>query len=176
MKIYTKTGDEGLTSLIGGHRVSKNNSRLEAYGTLDELSSFIGVLINRLSDEEDIDFLISIQNDLFILGTDLATIGKTVTQVFAEKIESEIDKIQPTLPELCCFVLPRGSEGAVFAHVCRTICRRAERRIVTLSETEEINAEILQYINRLSDYFFLLSRKCNHIAGIGEKKWEKTCR
>lgn len=176
MKIYTKTGDEGKTSLIGGHRVSKDNLRLEAYGTVDELSSFIGVLINRLVEQEDIDFLLSIQNDLFMLGAALATVGKTDCKVSAEKIETEIDKIQSSLPELHCFILPRGCEGAVFSHVCRTVCRRAERRIVTLSENFEINAEILQYFNRLSDYFFVLSRKCNKNAEINEKNWEKSCK
>lgn len=176
MKIYTKTGDKGKTCLVDGSRVDKDDVRLEAYGTADELSSFIGLLAANVKYESDKAFLMHIQNDLFDIGAALATPSKVCPEIFSSLIEAEIDKIQATLPALHSFILPGGCNEASLAHVCRTVCRRLERNIVRLEKTAEIDANIAIYVNRLSDYFFVLARKCNIIDKTPEIIWQKTCK
>jgi cob(I)alamin adenosyltransferase len=176
MKIYTKTGDKGTTSLIGGTRVAKNDTRIEAYGTIDELNSFIGLLMSKLNNNPaHLEFLKSIQQRLFDVGAYLATDTETsdsekfLTEIggdFVQSIENEIDRINETLPPLRNFVLPNGSEASALSHVCRTIARRAERRIYDLAQAiagneEAIDEKIFIFINRLSDYFFVLARTLN---------------
>lgn len=170
MKVYTKTGDKGQTSLVGGQRVSKCCERLESYGTVDELNSHIGVLISYCSDDKDKDFLVDVQGKLFVVGGYLATDnsqreirqGNIVTTEMVEEVEHEIDRLQELLPPLKLFILPGGSRAASYAHVCRTVCRRAERCILRLVETgAEVDDNVTAYINRLSDYLFVLARKLN---------------
>lgn len=170
MKVYTKTGDKGQTSLVGGQRVSKCCERLESYGTVDELNSHIGVLITYCSDDKDKDFLVDVQGKLFVVGGYLATDnsqreirqGNIVTTEMVEEVEHEIDRLQEHLPPLKLFILPGGSRAASYAHVCRTVCRRAERCILRLVETgAEVDDNVTAYVNRLSDYLFVLARKLN---------------
>lgn len=175
MKIYTRTGDEGKTSLASGQRVSKTCARLESYGTIDELCSFIGLLVTECTSEHDIQFLIDIQSQLFIVGAYLATDNEpshnptrqkadipVVTDEMVAGIEQEIDAINATLSPFRCFILPGGCRAAAVAHVCRTVCRRAERRILALvEEGAEIDTHMISYVNRLSDYLFVLARKLN---------------
>lgn len=170
MKVYTKTGDKGQTSLVGGQRVSKCCERLESYGTVDELNSHIGVLITYCTDDKDKDFLVDVQGKLFVVGGYLATDnsqhevrqGNIVTAEMVEEVEHEIDRLQELLPPLRLFILPGGSRAASYAHVCRTVCRRAERCILRLVETgATVDDNVTAYINRLSDYFFVLARKLN---------------
>lgn len=170
MKVYTKTGDKGQTSLVGGQRVSKCCERLESYGTVDELNSHIGVLITYCNDDKDKDFLVDVQGKLFVVGGYLATDnsqreirqGNIVTTEMVEEVEHEIDRLQELLPPLKLFILPGGSRAASYAHVCRTVCRRAERCILRLVETgAEVDDNVTAYVNRLSDYLFVLARKLN---------------
>ena len=191
MKIYTRAGDDGTTSLCDGSRLSKDDMRVEAYGTLDELNAHIGLLISLLqisSSKEGVrsaanltDFLSEIQGELFVIGGELAgaemkTEELVSTQKLIAKIETSIDELSSQLPVQHHFVLPGGVIPASQSHVCRTICRRAERRIVTLSHFAIVLPEIFKFVNRLSDYFFTLSRYLNNDSGISEKKWENTCR
>lgn len=180
MKIYTKTGDKGETGLFGGTRVSKNSERIEAYGTIDELNSFIGLAITESFDKEVKKLLEKIQNELFTLGSDLATpdIEKNkklkivrVPENFYIDAEQAIDYFEEKLEPLKNFILPGGSKSTALLHVCRSICRRAERRVVKLSSTEQISENILVYLNRLSDLFFVLARYENKAAGIPDTKW-----
>ena len=181
--IYTRTGDKGTTSLVGGQRVSKADRRIESYGTIDELNSFIGLLMTAIDDAEDEQFLLFIQHKLFTIGSYLATdqsttelkIESQVTQESIEKIEHEIDRIDETLPKMKNFVLPGGCRSASLAHVCRTVCRRAERRIYSLAEQAEVEDPVLIFVNRLSDYLFVLARKeCLKHNG-KEIIWDYTC-
>lgn len=180
-KIYTRTGDQGQTSLVGGQRVPKTHARLEAYGTIDELNSAIGLLETYLTEASDRTFVIGIQNRLFsvasMLATDTSEEGRqykhVVTQADVDEMEQAIDAAGEGLPGWRGFILPGGSRGAAVAHLCRTICRRAERRIYTLAAEVEVDALLLAYVNRLSDYLFVLAQKINHIAGISEKIWRK---
>lgn len=182
--IYTKTGDEGMTSLVGGIRVSKLHPRLEAYGTVDELNSQIGLLITYITDETDHEMLTDIQRKLFSVGSYLATDQeqkalREQSRIYpedVEQLEKAIDQIDSELPPLRLFVLPGGSRGAAVCHVCRTVCRRAERRILALKEECEIESNLLSYINRLSDYLFVLARKINICEKCDEIIWKKTCR
>lgn len=182
--VYTRTGDKGTTALVGGTRVPKNHIRLEAYGTVDELNSYIGVLISYLNDEKDTHFLRKIQRFLFTVGSNLATdlsirqlsAASIIEQKDVERIEQEIDRIDELLPPLTDFVLPGGSRAASLCHVCRTVCRRAERCIITLSEEAEVSDNLIAYINRLSDYLFVLSRKINLDEGVHEIFWNKGCK
>lgn len=183
-KVYTKTGDKGETSIIGGIRVKKSCERLEAYGTVDELSSHLGLLASMLPDGEDKDLIIRIQNNLFSVCSNLAT-DQSQTLLYdsaklpdgeIEILEHEVDEIMNLLPERQGFILPGGTQAAAQAHVCRTVCRRAERRIVALSEVAQISPETQQYINRLSDYLFVLAKKINFNAGVSEIIWQKVCR
>ena len=179
-KIYTRTGDQGETSLVGGQRVPKTHVRLEAYGTIDELNSAIGLLETYLADEADRTFVIGIQNRLFSVASMLATdtsdgrqYKHVVTQADVEEMEQAIDAAGEGLPGWRGFILPGGSRGAAVAHLCRTICRRAERRIYALAAEADVDALLLAYVNRLSDYLFVLAQKINHLAGISENIWRK---
>ena len=182
-KVYTRGGDKGKTSLVGGQRVSKASTRLEAYGTVDELSSHLGLLAAMLPEDDDHDMIERIQNCLFNLCTNLAT-DQDETPLYPSAhlpegeialLEQEVDTIMALLPERQGFILPGGTKAAAQAHVCRTVCRRAERRIVALSEEANVSPEVQQYVNRLSDYLFVLSKKLNFIAGCSEKLWQNAC-
>lgn len=182
MKIYTKTGDKGQTSLVGGQRVSKCCERLESYGTVDELNSFIGLLTTYCKDERDASFLTDVQAKLFIVGGYLATdnsqreirTGNIVTPEMVEAVEHEIDRIQELVPPLKLFILPGGCRGAGYAHVCRTVCRRAERQILRLVECGAVvDDNVTSYINRLSDYFFALARKLNVDDDVQDIVWRR---
>jgi len=183
-RVYTKTGDKGETSIVGGIRVKKSCERLEAYGTVDELSSQLGLLASLLPDGEDKSLIIRIQTNLFNVCTNLAT-DQSQTPLYdsakladgeIELLEQEVDRIMKLLPERQGFILPGGCQAAAQAHVCRTVCRRAERRIVSLSEVAQISPETLQYVNRLSDYLFVLAKKINFNAGVSEIVWQNVCR
>ncbi len=181
LKIYTKTGDKGTTSLIGGTRVSKSHIRIESYGTVDELNSWIGVLIDHLDDKSSRETLREVQDRLFTIGSSLASDPEKETRmripdlkasdiVFLEK---EIDRMNESLPEMKSFVLPGGNKAASFAHVARCVCRRAERICVAMQdESMEVDPQVLQYLNRLSDHLFTLGRYIVHIEGGEEIKWK----
>ncbi len=169
MKIYTRTGDDGTTGLIGGSRVKKHNIRLESYGTIDELNSFIGLIRSMQTDQHADQILEIIQNKLFVIGANLAT-EESITLIKKqlpckkadiELLEKEMDLMNNDLPELRNFILPGGSQAASFCHVARTVCRRAERKIVELSEKAEVDPNLIKFVNPLSDYLFVLSRKIN---------------
>lgn len=180
MKIYTKTGDKGETGLIGGTRVSKSDPRIEAYGTIDELNSFIGLLGSYEALSSESHTLEIIQHRLFVIGSYLATdTSKTeisyksiIKDTDITKIEDEIDRMNQLLPELTAFILPGGSAEGSICHICRTISRRAERRIIDIKKTQSIDNEIIIYINRLSDYFFILSRYISLKIGAKEILWK----
>jgi len=181
-KVYTKTGDKGTTSLVGGERISKDDARLEAYGTVDELNSWLGaVLCGDELCEADRELLCTVQCRLFDIGSYLATEpGSKYAQATAnpvrteevEEMEHAIDRLDAGLPALHSFVMPRGCRSACDAHVARTVCRRAERSIIALSGTSVVDSTVVAYINRLSDYLFLLSRALNRASGItSEPMW-----
>lgn len=175
MKIYTKTGDKGETSLFNGERRSKDDIRIEAYGTVDELNTFLGLLTSK-SEEEGLKlFLIEIQKNLFDLGSMLANPNKdnkaSIKEEDVTELEDEIDNMNQSLPELRSFVLPGANELSSIAHICRTVCRRAERRTITLSKSASIDPKTITYLNRLSDYFFVLSRKLVYDQGNTEIQW-----
>ena len=179
MKIYTKTGDKGQTSLFGGKRVPKHDVRIEAYGTVDELNSYIGLIRDQEIDKKSIDTLIEIQDRLFTVGSILATepgnIKVKVPQLHEEDIsllENEIDKMNEDLPEMRSFVLPRGHTIVSYCHITRCICRRAERIVSQLSEIEQVDIIVLQYLNRLSDYLFVLARKIVVDKAVDEVLWK----
>ena len=181
VKIYTKTGDRGETGLVGGRRVSKADPRVEAYGEVDELGAWLGVIRARGQglDSELAEILSLIQRDLFALGARLADpsgrLDRRVTKVelderSVQRLEAWIDRYEAELPPLRRFVLAGGSPAGAMLHLARAVCRRAERRIVSLG-TEQIDAMILAYINRLSDLCFVLARFVNHHAGVTEEEW-----
>ncbi|HCV42573.1 MAG TPA: cob(I)yrinic acid a,c-diamide adenosyltransferase [Bacteroidetes bacterium] len=179
MKIYTKTGDKGDTSLFGGQRVPKDALRIEAYGTVDELNSVLGIVLADNANARIAEILTHIQNQLFYLGADLATprsaTAKTIKRIEtkdAHSLEKIIDSLQGHLKPLKRFVLPGGSPVAARIHFARTVCRRAERIAVRLSRNEDIGGAILIYLNRLSDLLFVLARYANHAAGVQEIKWK----
>lgn len=181
MKVYTKTGDEGMTSLVGGKRVSKTHARLEAYGTADELNSHLGLLLTYLTDESDVKRVTDIQNTLFVVCSELATDvdctkkpKSTVNAEIIEDMEHEIDAINAILPPWRGFILPGGERGAAVAHVCRCVCRRLERRIHALAQEAPVSPFVMAYVNRLSDYLFVLARKINLLAGTEEAVWRKS--
>ncbi|MCH5306934.1 MAG: cob(I)yrinic acid a,c-diamide adenosyltransferase [Prevotella sp.] len=183
-KVYTRGGDKGQTSLVGGQRVSKASARLEAYGTVDELSAHLGLLAAVLPEGHEKTMVERIQNNLFNICTNLATEQETtplypsahLAEGETELLETEVDNIMKELPEVQGFILSGGTREAAQAHVCRTVCRRAERRIVTLAQEAIVSPEVLQYVNRLSDYLFVLAKKLNFIAGKSEKTWQNICR
>lgn len=178
-KIYTKKGDSGTTSLIGGKVVSKSCIRVESYGMVDELNSFTGCLYEKVEAGDVRNFLFEIMNRLFLIESHLAVDPDAGTAKYfpdllpsdTEAIEKEIDRLTAALPPLTNFILPAGCEKAAMAHVCRTVCRRTERTILRLYETEPVHTEILKYINRLSDYFFVLARSLAHSCGSGDVVW-----
>ena len=178
MKIYTKTGDEGETSLFGGKRVKKTHLSIQAYGTVDELNSWIGLIKDNLSTEEN-SFLISVQEQLFTVGSYLATGDNkkmmahlpSLSEEPTKKLEKAIDEIQQLLPEMKNFILPGGSTLSSYCHIARCVCRRAERLTIESSETTDISPIIISYLNRLSDYLFTLSRKVLLDAEISEQPW-----
>lgn len=179
MKIYTKTGDKGTTSLFGGKRVSKHHIRIESYGTVDELNSYIGLIRDQKIDKNTFDVLIEIQDRLFTLGSMLATEPGNekvkVPQLFEEDItllENEIDKMNEVLPEMRSFVLPGGHPTVSYCHIARCVCRRAERLAVHLSEIEPVQEIVVKYLNRLSDYLFVLSRKLTQDNKANEIPWK----
>jgi len=180
IKIYTKKGDEGFTSLVGGKRVSKAGLRIDAYGTIDELNSFIACLLETINDREEREFLLRTQSNLFTLGSYLASEpGTSVCWISEEEIaqvEAAIDQMDALVPPLKRFILPGGCPGSALAHVCRTVCRRAERCMVKINRAGNVDIKALKYINRLSDYFFLLSRKRNFVNNLNEIIWEKPCK
>jgi cob(I)alamin adenosyltransferase len=176
-KIYTKTGDDGTTGLFGGARLPKDHIRIEAYGTVDELNSVIGWLTAFMKEEKEIELLHTIQSRLFTVGSNLASdpsremITPDLTDDDIRLIETEIDHLQEILPPLKHFILPGGSEPISAAHLARTVCRRAERRCVALAHDSGVDPKIILYLNRLSDYFFVLARILAYNAGIDEIKW-----
>ncbi len=178
MKIYTKTGDAGETSLIGGTRVPKHHIKIEAYGTVDELNSYIGLVRDSFIDSHTSEILYGIQNNLFVIGSHLAEDkGKSnmkLPEIKEEQIlllETEMDSMNEVLPELKYFILPGGNAASSFAHIARCVCRRAERCATHLSETEAIENEIIKYLNRLSDYLFVLARFIAFKNNAVEVKW-----
>lgn len=214
-KVYTKTGDDGTTSLVGGVRINKSDVRLEAYGTVDELNSQLGLLAAYMYEavrdseknvkppvdtssglagaacespsdalQDDIRTVERIQNNLFCVGTNLAT-DRSKTPLYpsavlpegeVEFLEAEIDRTIALLPaDVQGFILPGGTLAAATAHVCRTVCRRAERNVVALSLEAEISPEVMRYLNRISDYMFVLAKKLNFVAGKSEKTWHNHC-
>jgi len=177
MKIYTKTGDKGTTSLFGGTKLSKDDIQIEAYGTVDELNSFLGTLIS-MTEDTDLDAeLKSIQPILFDIGSHLASDGSQPDYLpplhdkNTTTLESSIDRMTKKLPKLKAFIMPGGNARIAHAHVCRVVCRRAERRVVTMQKTSELNPIIQIYLNRLSDYFFVVARYLALIDGVDEVKW-----
>jgi len=183
MKIYTKTGDNGTTSLIGGTRVPKHHPRIVAYGTIDELNSFIGMISNYETDKHSGKVIQDIQSDLFSIGSVLASDPEKSEISLPEKfddniemLEKEIDNIDKSLPPLKNFVLPGGHPAVSYCHISRTVCRRAERRVSQMMQDEKINEMILVYLNRLSDYLFILSRKLSKDFNVNEISWNPKLR
>jgi cob(I)alamin adenosyltransferase len=179
MKIYTRKGDQGETSLIGGTRVPKHHLRIEAYGTVDELNSWTGLLRDHVSDETVRHELTEIQDRLFTIGSQLAADPASSRMSLPDlqaadivNLESAMDRMDATLPEMRNFVLPGGHPTVSYCHITRCVCRRAERLCVHLSESAAVKAEILQYLNRLSDYFFVLARKLAQDLGAEETPWK----
>jgi len=172
-KVYTKTGDQGQTSLVGGARVSKSSLRVDAYGDVDELNSMIGVARSETNDAAIDEVLGLIQNDLFTLGADLASPAEIqvprISEQFVATLEEISDRFLAELQPLKEFILPGGSKAGAILHLARTVARRAERKAVALAEHEELNPEAIVYLNRLSDLLFILARAVNHRAGIPEK-------
>ena len=183
-KVYTRTGDQGETSLVGGVRIKKSNIRLEAYGTVDELSAHLGMLVAMMKNGEEREFVIRVQNNLFNVCTHLAT-DQSQTPLYPSAhladgeiaaLEQRIDNLMKQLPERQGFVLPGGVPAACQAHICRTVCRRAERRIAALAEEAQIAPEMQQFVNRLSDYLFVLAKIINFNEGKSEVVWQNVCK
>ena len=186
MKIYTKTGDQGKTSLYGGTRVKKSNLRIDAYGTVDELNSYIGLVKDQVEDEIVIEDLLRIQNKLFALGAMLATPLdkeklkdgsdrlkiKKIEETEIQFLESRMDAMNEHLEPMTHFILPGGHTIVSFCHIARCVCRRAERISVELADTEDVNSYILIYLNRLSDYLFVLARKLTKDYKVTEVPWK----
>lgn len=175
MRIYTKFGDKGSTALLGGSVVSKNDLRVVAYGGIDELNAALGVVIAESDNLEIVDFLRKIQSDLFVIGAELSSKGmksKPISPARVGDLENEIDRIDPILMPLRNFVLPGGCKTASLLHLARTICRRAERDVVALSQKESVNPDIIMYINRLSDLLFMQARLANHGEKVEEIIWK----
>ena len=177
MKIYTKTGDEGTTALFGGKRVQKDDIRIEAYGTIDELNSFIGLLNSNFQEATQNYFLSEVQKRLFTIGANLASdpdkkmITPDIKNDDIHTLENAMDTMDQLLEPLKNFILPGGDSVVAQAHICRTICRRAERRVITLNSDSKVDPLIIIYLNRLSDYFFILARYIAHRNQIEEIPW-----
>jgi cob(I)alamin adenosyltransferase len=179
MKIYTKTGDKGKTSLIGGTRVKKSHLRIESYGTVDELNSYMGLVRDQPINTGRKDLLKEIQDRLFTIGASLASDPDKSTMKIPDLheeditlLEAEMDAMNVILPELRVFVLPGGHQSVSFCHVARCVCRRAERLVIALQEDSFVEPLIIKYLNRLSDYLFVLSRKMAHELGAEEVPWQ----
>jgi len=178
MKIYTKTGDKGYTSLIGGTRVPKHHLRIESYGTVDELNSYIGLIRDQQIAEHDKDVLKQIQDRLFTIGSLLAADPEKSKMVIPdlhpediELLENEMDRMNETLPPLKHFILPGGSNTISYCHIARCVCRRAERLSVHLAEESTVDEQVNIYLNRLSDYLFTLARMVAHVDKVVENQW-----
>ena len=185
MKIYTKTGDAGTTALFGGSRVPKHSMRIESYGTVDELNTFVGLIRSQDIDSHSKEILIQIQNKLFTIGSTLATDPKRailksgkerlkiekVNEESIQLLEDEMDTMNDSLPDLTHFILPGGNDPVSYCHIARTVCRRAERRATQLNEAEPIDPMVIKYLNRLSDYLFVLARKLSNDMDAEEIQW-----
>ncbi len=178
-KIYTKTGDKGKTALIGGTRVPKYDIRIEAYGTVDELNSYVGLIRAQNIDNRSKELLLDIQDRLFTMESSLARDGKTSSNALpilhpedVELLEKEMDKMNEQLPELTAFILPGGHPVVSYCHIARTVCRRAERLTIRMNEEFPTDMLNIRYLNRLSDYLFVLARKFSDDLGIPESLWE----
>lgn len=178
MKIYTKTGDQGETSLFGGKRLPKNHIRIEAYGTVDELNSWIGLVRDSVPAESTRDLLKEVQDRLFTIGSNLASdpdkemIVPDIKEADIEQLEQAIDAMNEALPPLKNFILPGGHPTVSYCHVARCVCRRAERGVVALQQNEPVEAIVIRYLNRLSDYLFVLARKTAQELGAEEVTWQ----
>jgi cob(I)alamin adenosyltransferase len=179
MKIYTKTGDQGTTALFGGKRVSKADLRIDTYGTVDELNSWIGLLRDQDVNTKRKDFLIEIQDRLFTIGSILATEpGNTKVKIPSlaledvQALEKEIDSMDSQLPPMKTFILPGGNQSVSFCHITRTVCRRSERLVIALNNQESVDALVSQYLNRLSDYLFVLARKMALELNVADTPWK----
>lgn len=179
MKIYTKTGDQGSTSLFGGKRVLKSDLRIDTYGTVDELNSWIGVLRDQPVNQNRSSVLIEIQDRLFTIGSILATEPgnakvkiPALTETDISFLEKEIDTMDSVLPPMRFFVLPGGHQAVSFGHVARTVCRRAERLVIALTQVDPISDLVIKYLNRLSDYLFVLCRMMAHELQATETPWK----
>jgi cob(I)alamin adenosyltransferase len=180
-RIYTRTGDKGETGLVGGARVSKDSLRVDAYGCVDELNSVLGVVRAFLNDQDLDNLLGEIQSDLFVVGADLASVPeprrRSIPRISKEKVgamEKSIDKFEAELSPLKSFILPGGGVAGSLLHNARTVARRAERRIVTLSKMEPVNDQLLPYMNRLSDLLFVMARVANRRENKPETEWHST--
>jgi cob(I)alamin adenosyltransferase len=178
-KIYTKTGDKGQTSLIGGTRVPKHHIRIEAYGTVDELNSYIGLIRDQHIDEHSTEILLEIQDRLFTIGSSLASDPEKSKMKIPDLkeedvilLENEMDKMDEVLPEMKSFVLPGGHTTVSYCHIARCVCRRAERLTIHLSESDFVATLVIKYLNRLSDYLFVLSRKLSQDLNAKEIPWK----
>lgn len=177
-KIYTKTGDAGETALFGGQRLPKSHLRIEAYGTVDELNSYIGLVRDVSTDDHTRQVLKEIQDRLFMVGANLASDPSKnlsppdITLADLKLLENEIDRMDESLPPLKNFILPGGHTSVSFCHIARCVCRRAERLAVALHQEEPVEDSVLQYLNRLSDYLFMLARKTSQDLGVGEVVWK----
>ncbi|NGP88205.1 cob(I)yrinic acid a,c-diamide adenosyltransferase [Fodinibius halophilus] len=178
MKIYTKRGDSGDTSLFGGERISKSAERIKAYGNVDELNSFVGLAASYDLSEQGTELLSTVQEMLFKLGADLATPPSSKTRIdrISEQditfLEDAIDELEENLEPLKNFILPGGSQPGATLHVARTVCRRAERATVACQETDEISDNCVKFLNRLSDFLFVIARYENKHAGVREESWQ----
>jgi cob(I)alamin adenosyltransferase len=178
MKIYTKTGDKGKTSLLGGSRVSKNHVRIEAYGTVDELNSYVGLLRDLDLNEARSELYKHIQDRLFMIGATLAqesgkkaVFRSDLNEDDVVELEQAMDTMTSVLPEMRNFILPGGHQLVSFAHITRCVCRRAERKVIELAGSDIVEEDVIMYLNRLSDYFFILARKLSAELGAEEIKW-----
>jgi len=178
-KIYTRTGDKGTTSLLGGTRVKKYHERIEAYGTIDELNSFIGLLYDQQIDSDDKKILLEIQDRLFTIESLLAAESKKISKKLPcikpadiVLLENEMDTMNASLSELNAFILPGGHTSISVCHIARCICRRAERTVIRLAENHDVDELIIKYLNRLSDYLFVLGRKITKNLGLDDKIWK----
>lgn len=180
MKIYTRTGDKGQTGLLGGARVAKDDARIEAYGTVDELNIHVGMLRD-LAAPHHSERLIAIQESLFTIGSHLASSSAeervrfkvpAITEESITELERGMDAMEKDLAPMRSFILPGGHPSSSQAHICRTVCRRAERRVVQLSGITEVDPILVRYLNRLSDYFFMLARHLAHLHGVADTPWD----
>ena len=178
MRIYTKTGDDGTTGLFGGSRVPKDDLRIEAYGTIDELNAFIGKLAENPEFAEHLEFFREIQSDLFLIGSHLATADEKMREKLPKfnpestaRFEAWMDDVSSDLPDLKNFLLPGGHPSVADAHIARTVCRRAERRVVSLAREAEVEKSMIIYLNRLSDLLFTTARMLSHLTKTKEIAW-----